>query len=936
MNQPTSSPLTFLPPFLFAEEGQLRAPGVERLAKVLAKYERRTVVTLVAGMLTAPDLQANCYRLELLAHLAAANCKGKLKPSRKHLSNWLNRQLGVDTVAWMEDPPEDVFVSNVVTNTGDYMVLGGMWEVPASATSLLMECVLPIGGNEQLQWLGPARALLQLSDLVLKRAKLRRWHIEPSTPKRPIAIPPATLLKEWASRVVFIESDFVAAGIAPALLERFVLKDAEASTLMKQSNQESTLHAKPLLRFGAKLVLSLPTAVTYAVRRYLVSHAAELGQLNPLQDALMSAVLSRVTIMMSGSNHGVDPVLLPPVLTGIPGLCQSLVYRVGLRRVIHLLVLPDSLAQFASIGLLRPTEFSERDETAIHNHLSDLRKYIDHTFEPDSAHTLVILGHLGQGYMLSPPANRSRWTFQPCRLNDLETLLRASDAPLDKLILMSTQRASMEERGLHLPNINGLLNLYAYWVDQGCSLRVSDIPHNKPANLQIATDHVMEFRRARQEAVDEHCEQTVGGSPAVVVRANSDSVYASVKAVPAYVSIPHLKAGHLTFCIPRNATVVWVTVLLRSGNAILRRLAYDLWENLQFLMYRALEVLRPSLALSRPAIELILDMRSVVTAQTARDNPTLSSALDIQRHREWPVAKLSAQPGFLRSFSGVGNSGERKLVSQMIRALTLLSDQDELTEKECDEAALNVLGGDDAKVLHLFETFKPLEYMLASDRRRVFRRPCAQVGAAIRSAFDWMQSSDKKQVLDKRSSCKALNAAVNRLVEQLVKKLARFDRALLITELLHAHESLLRDKQRWRSTARAVRALYGIESGTNAAERAERERAEASVTLRTLVEAAVCECPVSGGLSLDGHSVDELYGLAYTLIELGRDSETIYHDLASEGITIFPSGAYGFTADVLKDIGGAYSTENFRTGYEAAAKDYEHLYCSDFPGHDVK
>lgn len=121
-------------------------------------------MTLVAGMLTAPDLQANCYRLELLAHLAAANCKGKLKPSRKHLSNWLNRQLGVDTVAWMEDPPEDVFVSNVVTNTGDYMVLGGMWEVPASATSLLMECVLPIGGNEQLQWLGPARALLQLSE----------------------------------------------------------------------------------------------------------------------------------------------------------------------------------------------------------------------------------------------------------------------------------------------------------------------------------------------------------------------------------------------------------------------------------------------------------------------------------------------------------------------------------------------------------------------------------------------------------------------------------------------------------------------------------------------------------------------------------------------------------------------------------------------------
>ncbi|MPW22311.1 hypothetical protein GCT13_37165 [Paraburkholderia sp. CNPSo 3157] len=82
------------------------------------------------------------------------------------------------------------------------------------------------------------------------------------------------------------------------------------------------------------------------------------------------------------------------------------------------------------------------------------------------------------------------------------------------------------------------------------------------------------------------------------------------------------------------------------------------------------------------------------------------------------------------------------------------------------------------------------------------------------------------------NSCKALNAAVTHLMGKVVGKLRLFNKRHLVSHLLFLHETLLNDKQRWRSTARAVQAPYGAEDGLRAASNADAERTEMSVTLR--------------------------------------------------------------------------------------------------------
>lgn len=912
---------TARPPFLFSGEGQMNTPEVQQLANVLRGYDKRKVISLVAGLLTVPRLQANCFRLELLVQLIAANCVGTKKPTWRHISHWLNRQLSA--VAWAEDPPEDVFVSNVITRSGDFLVLGGLWEVPDSATRLLVECIERHGGDEQLEWLRPVYALLSLSDLVLRGSGLVRWQSESSIPKRQVPLNAKMPIHEWSERIVISPEALGAEHISLEMLEEFIFPEDKSTHLMLQSNQESLLHEKPLLRFGSEIVLALPTSITYAVRRFITKRAKAANQLSYLEKVLMDSVLSQAhRAMRSGSKHGIEQIELPRHLNGAPNLCRSLAYRVGKRRIIHLLVMSDSLEQFASSGFLNPTAFVESEIAAVDRHVSDLRLYLESTEEIDSAHTFLLLGHLGQAYIFSPPPPRARWTFDPCRLHDLDLLLRNSDAPLDKLLLLLTQRQREEQSGLHLPNINGLPNLLAYWLKEGHSLRAADIPHDKPAYLQIATDFVRDLRQSRRMEIDEHCEPHIDGKPIVVVHANSESVYGSVKSIPVFASIPHLEAGVLSFCLDHGQTTVWVT-FLTGANSTVRELGFKLWEGLQILVFRALRLNNPPIWFPYHAIEVVFDMHRVATPQEARDSRTRGKGLEVRYHRDKPIAKIIAEPEFLCSFSGVGNQGEKGLLAQFILVFKTLAGYQQLLLDDCEEEAAQILGGVEAKIIHSFETFNPIEFLLSNDQRPTFRRPDEHVDAVLRSVFSWRPSSNRKVVLDLEASRIALNEAVKHLMQSIIKGLSRFDRQAMVIELLHFHETLLRDKNRWRSTARAVRALYGVTEGTDAAEQREKERSQSTLTLRTLVEAAICECPSLGGLQPDGYSVDQLFGLMCALIELGRDSETIYHGMASAGISIYPNGSYSFDADILGQIGQPYTMESFRVMYAAAAADYE-------------
>lgn len=912
-----------LPPFLANAHGQMGHPKVELLAKVLRAYDFGETVALVAGLSTAPRFQANSYRIELLTQLAVAVCEGHKRPTWQHLKTWLNRQLGTQDIAMLEDPAEDVFITNVISPVGDFRVIGGLWEAGDSATTLLVETLARFGGMQQKAWLRAAIALLRLSEDVVSRSGLPRWHTEPSTPKRDLSIQPSTPLAKWKARVTFGVDDLSRLGVSPSDIEPFIFDPERRSELLLQSNQESSLHRYPLVRTGEVLVLALPNAVTYAVRRFLVDCAQREGQLQLLNAALMTCVQHRLTDMLRhGSRHATTVLPLPKTLSGVTDTCKSIVVRVGTRRFLHFVLAVDDLRQMAAGGFLLPSQVSPEVASSMVVHIAAVRDHVESSASVDSGHTFWLMGYLGQAFIAPAPVERPRWTFQSARLNDLELLFRDPEDPVDRLILLLNQEQELSNRGLELPFQNGLLNLYAFWLEQGFYLRIPDIQHDHAAYLQIGTDFVAKYRAARRAATDEHCVPLPSGESTTVQRSNSESIYDSLRRVPTYVSLDLLSTGTLSFCIHKGQQILWVIVHSPSDSAA-REATFKLWEALQLLAHRALHAFSVPFDFVAPVVEVVLNFSDLRSQEVVVEDQATDVALIFSASTSRPSVELRAEPGFLRNFEGIDNRGERYLLSEFLRALMRLSTHCANESVDLVDMSTRILGDTGARILHTFRVWHDVDFLLASDSRTVYRLPEEHIVSATRSAFTWMAAPTKAIRLDASQSTSILNACVARQVELLAEKLRRYDRLALIRELLHLHETLLRDKQRWRSTARAVRALYGVEDGTRAAAKVERERAQVQISLRALVEAATCECPQSGGTTPDEYGLDELVGSMTAIINLGRDSDVVHFGLSTQGITLHPNGSHDIDANVLAEFAEPFMAETFGEGYASAAASYE-------------
>jgi hypothetical protein len=169
----------------------------------------------------------------------------------------------------------------------------------------------------------------------------------------------------------------------------------------------------------------------------------------------------------------------------------------------------------------------------------------------------------------------------------------------------------------------------------------------------------------------------------------------------------------------------------------------------------------------------------------------------------------------------------------------------------------------------------------------------------------------------------ALNEAVTRQASLLVSMLSKFNATLLIEELLGLNETLIRERRRWRSTALAIRSLYGIDEGTRVAAEVERVRARLQIALRALIEVAVCESDPELGSAPDTYGTDQLVGLMCVLCDLGRESDVIYYGFSRKGIELFPNGAHSFGAALLGDVADPYFSEVFGRQYASAAGNYK-------------
>src|ERR1700744_1162379 len=170
------------------------------------------------GLLTQPSLQPNCLRLEALIHLSIVFGNGP----RADTAELISRGFADVGAAYghLEDPPEDVFVGNIASKRGNYLVLEGIWE---SGTYYLQRIVNLVDTLPERPYFAEIaesiHSLLKLSDLICRKARLQRPDLGSDTGSD--ALPDALTQRaaEFRDLVRFSMSELAEVGIEPESLE---------------------------------------------------------------------------------------------------------------------------------------------------------------------------------------------------------------------------------------------------------------------------------------------------------------------------------------------------------------------------------------------------------------------------------------------------------------------------------------------------------------------------------------------------------------------------------------------------------------------------------------------------------------------------------------------------------------------------------------------
>ena len=179
----------------------------KKLVADLKPYNLHATVKQFSGLLTMPDYQSQCIRIELLIRLALVHCKGKRIPTLTKCRLWF-KWIGTTRSVLGEDPSEDVFVSLLQHEKTDYHVLEGTWENAAFYTQRVLDVVETMPEQKAfVQLRRRIRALLRLANSVCLRSGLSRYVLGSDEPGKNLQIRTCPPISELMTRVTFSQND---------------------------------------------------------------------------------------------------------------------------------------------------------------------------------------------------------------------------------------------------------------------------------------------------------------------------------------------------------------------------------------------------------------------------------------------------------------------------------------------------------------------------------------------------------------------------------------------------------------------------------------------------------------------------------------------------------------------------------------------------------
>lgn len=907
--------------------GSLLAPDSNLRRRLQMLDPVRAAVTF-AGLLTVPRLQANCYRVETLVRLALALGNGRQKPSSQFIARAF-RELGEGYCGMMEDPSEDMFVAAVRCRAGNFRVLEGLWEGSGFYLERFLEVLEEIPRALEFNRLRAAvLALLRLSDLTCERAKLERWHLGGTVPLDALDRKTQNALLACRHRIRFRIDELAAYGIGAAELEPFLFDLGTRHSLADEEVSSTRLERQPLVQEGPYIWLVMPTAVSTAIRHFVIESMLGNGQGETFHRALafVYARLFHDTPLLGG-HYGAPIVFGDAEHSAI----AEATTEIDTGRHLHFLFFTDRLAEFEEAGFsgLNP------DGAAVG---ADIATRISSAYQravsqPGFRDGLTVVVGCGVGRGISFEVDRGKWpgwriVFAPAY--DLHTLSWTREFRGLTLWRILDAQDAVAGLGTMLMNINGLINLVG-WVR---SLDGHIVPHSQmPETAASGIREVMLMvdqasqRRVRHESFtsfDPRVEQDIEGVWCRLRRDNI-SIFDDDRYRPVFASEELGASGRPMLAYLAPSRVWWAEV--HTSASLQGSAAYQRWQIVELWLSRAAPVLDDFSGLPAGPVQWTAVFEGEIDGQEGEPprlgyeeaRAEITVGVDAARRTvtttataRWELAQFHPE-----------NIAERALVAALIDGIAQLS-RNGIDEAKRAALLSQIVPDPQARQGHAF-LMRDFRDHVSSDLRGHVIKISREDDAITRLGLGW-QVRDPKDGgrITGAGDCMAfLNRLVENLEEGLCADLHSFNRRTFLTALLHNAERAAFDRDQWHRTAAAVLALHQDQAATLAGI-AQHEFQLNAVFLasRNLVEMAICECPLNGGFAPGELDLSRLMARAALLFGMGGMSDAIRWGLMPPELRVMPLGDVHGDFGWVEEVVAPFAREATDDRVTASARDY--------------
>ncbi|MHB8968230.1 MAG: hypothetical protein ACYC57_08220 [Thermoleophilia bacterium] len=907
--------------------------GTANLASQLVSYNAELTIAKIAGLLTVPRFLSNTIRIEFLAHLAVAFCNGNKDAKNKILRRWLNHELAGTQISMMEDPAEDVFITNVLSPFGNYRIFEANWNHSAYYLQSILDAFLSTEPPEAVQsLLVPILSLLKVGDQVAERLDLPRWVSEESNAHGEISISKSTKIEKRSAAVTFSSDDLKKLNIDIKKLEPFILDEENRKKLNNETTGNSSLERYPLVPFEDKSVLALPHAVSPAIRRYFLSELDKVGYLRQFEKIFMDIQADQVVDVFR--NLDIESLPQPKQKGPLPEL-HSWLFKYDENKYLHVLLIHDHLSQINKNGLDSSRQFTDKEADGLWKYITTVINQCQKDSEFIEGITLVILGGLGRGYYLPAKDLPERWYLSVLNIADLCLLEKDDDQPIKLYLKYIKQKKWAENNGVKFINMSGDINLFCYWRENKYQLITDDMPLRLTSMVLVENDYVFPFRKKIRSLVDSHVVQTANGNFVRVERLGRDSYFNSMRERPIFASPDLIVQGILAGVVETKRGATWLIAPSNRSNEDVHFMVYEIWHGFIGLFNKLVEEIESNIGSIGPeSIEIHLDLSKLTVPDvpfdtSTRDEINLEGAVNIQERK----AIIQFPADYLSYFQQEENFGELITVQAMAKALLGLHLKgEEIVQEIVDQIVTKVIGSEATRVLHLFQTFQPAEHLIAKHSHKATFLAEEDIAFA-RLGISEGCTSNIPGIISERESCNEFTKKiVVKYWEQIRERLKQHDRTSVLKRAIEVHEAIIQDRDEWRRTAQAVIALYSPgEDAVSVAHKRDLKRNQTAIPARTIMEMAICECPVEGGRTLSGWDLDELLALTALMLESASDSDAIYTDLAKPQIKINKNGSFAADRSYYESFILPFVRNFYREEFVSYADAYGKLYEKEKP-----